>query len=193
MINNSLTDTGGVILSKFHLIWLIIGQIEPTKSLADTTPQASTVITISPLQHTDESGIQLGFITSNMQSVSYAAAVMTWLERTAKVSFRFAVNGLVLFIPTFVLYVTGGFLGMVTGLLRLPYTFLSLQADPVFNLLVVSLGFLLCILNGALFFLTAFAGYDNDYREIVIYASCIGFGFGAGAFRVSFPKVVALV
>ncbi|MGN8216486.1 hypothetical protein [Halococcus sp. PRR34] len=37
VVNNTLTDSGGVILSKFHLTWLIVGQIAPTKSLADTT------------------------------------------------------------------------------------------------------------------------------------------------------------
>ena len=37
VVNNSLTDSGSVILSKFHLTWLIVRQIAPTKSLADTT------------------------------------------------------------------------------------------------------------------------------------------------------------
>jgi hypothetical protein len=37
VVNNSLTDSGSVILSKFHLTWLIVGQIATTKSLADTT------------------------------------------------------------------------------------------------------------------------------------------------------------
>jgi NAD(P)-dependent dehydrogenase (short-subunit alcohol dehydrogenase family) len=37
VVNNSLTDSGGIILSKFHLTWLIVRQIAPTKSLADTT------------------------------------------------------------------------------------------------------------------------------------------------------------
>ena len=41
VVNNSLTDPGGVILSKFHLTWLIVRQIAPTKSLADTTPRQS--------------------------------------------------------------------------------------------------------------------------------------------------------
>jgi hypothetical protein len=44
VINSSLTDPGGVILSKFHLTWLIVGQIEPTKSLADTTHTPSPPI-----------------------------------------------------------------------------------------------------------------------------------------------------
>jgi hypothetical protein len=37
VVNNSLTNSSSVILSKFHLTWLIAGQIAPTKSLADTT------------------------------------------------------------------------------------------------------------------------------------------------------------
>lgn len=117
---------------------------------------------------------------------------MRWLERAAKASLRFAFDGLLLLVPALALYIVGGFLGMKTGFLHLPYVFLSLQDDPLFNLLVASLGVLLCVLNGTVFFLTAFAGYDNDYREIVIFASCIGFGFGAGVVRISFRQVVAL-
>jgi len=41
MVNNTLTDSSNIILSKFHLTRLIVRQIAPTKSLADTTPQFS--------------------------------------------------------------------------------------------------------------------------------------------------------
>jgi hypothetical protein len=44
VVNNSLTDSGSVILSKFHLTWLIVRQIAPTKSLASTTVFTSRFI-----------------------------------------------------------------------------------------------------------------------------------------------------
>jgi hypothetical protein len=37
VINNTLTNLGDIVLVKLHFTWSIVGQILPTKSLADTT------------------------------------------------------------------------------------------------------------------------------------------------------------
>ena len=37
VINNPLIDPDDIVLIKFHFIWLLVGEITPTKSLADTT------------------------------------------------------------------------------------------------------------------------------------------------------------
>lgn len=37
VINNTLTDPGDIVLVKLHFTWSIVGEIMPTKSLADTT------------------------------------------------------------------------------------------------------------------------------------------------------------
>jgi len=38
VINTPLTDPGDIVLVTFHFTWLLVGEITPTKSLADTTP-----------------------------------------------------------------------------------------------------------------------------------------------------------
>jgi hypothetical protein len=37
VINNTLTNSGDIVLIKFHFTWSIVGEIISTKSLADTT------------------------------------------------------------------------------------------------------------------------------------------------------------
>ena len=37
LINNPLTDPGDIVLVKLHFTWLLVGEIPPTNSLADTT------------------------------------------------------------------------------------------------------------------------------------------------------------
>jgi hypothetical protein len=37
VINNPLTDPGNIVLVKLHFTWWLVGEITPTKSLADTT------------------------------------------------------------------------------------------------------------------------------------------------------------
>ena len=37
VINNPLIDPDDIVLIKFHFIWLLVGEITPTKPLADTT------------------------------------------------------------------------------------------------------------------------------------------------------------
>jgi len=44
MINNSLTDPGDILLVKLHFRWSIVGEITPTKSLADTTLESAGLI-----------------------------------------------------------------------------------------------------------------------------------------------------
>ena len=37
VIDNPLTDPGDIVPVKFHFTWRLVGEITPTKSLADTT------------------------------------------------------------------------------------------------------------------------------------------------------------
>jgi hypothetical protein len=46
VINNSLTDSGDIVLVKFHFTWWIVGEIVPTKSLAYTTQEQPNPILI---------------------------------------------------------------------------------------------------------------------------------------------------
>lgn len=128
-----------------------------------------------------------------VQSASRAVTIMTWLEEVAKASFSLSLNGLLLFGSLFLLYVVGGFLGMMTGLFMLPYPFLSLHADPLFNVLAASTGILICVTTSTLIFLTAFTSYQNQNYDIVMFFSFIGFGFGAGAIRFTAPTVVSIL
>jgi len=41
VINNPLTDPGDIVLIKLHFTWWLVGEITPTKSLADTTQKRS--------------------------------------------------------------------------------------------------------------------------------------------------------
>ena len=127
-----------------------------------------------------------------VQSATRAVKIMWGLEALAKVSFHFAFHGMVFFIPALGFYVVGGFLGTRAGVFQLSYPFLSLHEDPLFNLLTVTLGFLFCVANFTLLFLTAFADYNNDYEELIILSTCIGFGCGVGMIRMTGSALIDL-
>ena len=110
---------------------------------------------------------------------------MTWLEETAHVSLHLAVKVVLPVSFLFGIYVVGGLLGTTMELFSFPYPFLSLEADPLFDVLAASIGILICIATSSLLFLTALVGSNNFNvsQEIVILFSFIGLGFGASIIR----------
>ncbi len=128
-----------------------------------------------------------------MQSASRLVILMEWLEEVARILLRPVINGAFFLGLAFIFYIVGGFLGIRLGVVHLPYSFLSLQTDPVFNLLAASIGILVCVGASALLFLTYLNDYINPGNDIVILCSCIGFGFGAGVLRITAPFLIDLL
>lgn len=128
-----------------------------------------------------------------MQSTSRLVILMRWLEEVARISLRLAIDGMGFFGLAFILYIVGGFLSIRIGLLHLSYSFLSLETDPLLNLLAASVGLSVCVGTSALLFLNNLNGQDNTSHDLVILCSFIGFGFGAGVLRITAPFLIDLL
>ena len=115
---------------------------------------------------------------------------MTWLEEGAKAVVRLASTGLLLTGILFITYVIFGLMNNVVDLLTTPYEFLTLHDDPFFNLFAFLISLLICIMSGALIFLTLVTGYDHRQNEFIIISGSIAFGFGAGAVRFTVSNVI---
>jgi len=92
----------------------------------------------------------------------------------------------------FCVYLIGGYVAVSFDLWSPSYAFLSLSEDVYFAWLGFLSGTIICLETGSLIglaFLTE--GEGRIHNELSILFSFIGFGFGAGLLRMTYPTVLS--
>lgn len=109
----------------------------------------------------------------------------TNLDRALVTSIVITAAFSILTVIVFVLYLTGGFLLLQTGSGTLPYQFLSLDSDPVFNTLTTVSGIVIGTMCMVLVLFALVSQKNEDTDSIVLFFALIGIGFAAGLVRMS--------
>lgn len=85
----------------------------------------------------------------------------------------------------FMTYIIGGTLLSQIGGMSLPYSFLSVNSDPVFNILVTVSGVTIGTGCLALVFFALVSQKNDAGVGIVVFFALVGLGFAAGLVRLS--------
>jgi len=100
-----------------------------------------------------------------------------------------------LFVPVgclFALYVVGGYTAVSIGMWTPEYTFLSPSEDVYLAWLGFGSGITICAGTGSLIGLAFLEeGEGGMHTELSILSAFVGFGFGAGIVRMTYPTVLA--
>ena len=114
----------------------------------------------------------------------------TAIDRTLISIIEIAMALSVVVVVLFVGYLLGGTLVSQTDGVSLPYQFLSMNDDPVFNTLATITGTTLGTGCGALVLFTLLSNNDSVDASIAIFFALVGLGFSAGLVRISIPVTV---
>jgi hypothetical protein len=112
-----------------------------------------------------------------------------WLERGSQGAVRASVIGTIALLALLVGYLASGFTLLLFDPNPFPYPFLAVDADPVFNLLMLLAGSSICLGTGGLILLHSMKGVRSVYDMVAVLCSFIGFGFGVASIRGSYPMV----
>lgn len=117
---------------------------------------------------------------------------ITVLENGAVTVFRFATPAMYLTGALFVGYLVFGYILISVGGWSPPFTFLAVRSDPYFTVLSTLTGFIVCLVTGSLIILS-FINEENTAQSISTLLAFIGFGFGAGAIRMTYLTTFRLL
>lgn len=131
-----------------------------------------------PLPATD------GFLMSNIQpSNTRTGRAAEVIERIAGIAIRLGRNGMLLAVPLFIGYVLLGALLTWSGLVILPYPFLSITSDPVFNMLGFIAGFAILLGSAGLLVLLLMSDLQRVGNQLAMLLLGISTGAGAAILR----------
>lgn len=123
-----------------------------------------------------------------------SARVATLIERMCVGGVWLSRPIVLIIVTVFLAYAIGGFFLIELRLWTPSYPFLSLTDDVYFAWLAFLSGCGICIGTGSLIGIAFLEdGEGPVHNEISILASFIGFGFGAGVIRMTYPIVLATV
>ena len=113
------------------------------------------------------------------------------LERTAGIAIRLGRNGMFLTAPILIGYVLLGALLTWTGLVTLPYPFLSVASDPVFNLLGFVVGCAITLAGGGLLVLLLMNGFQRVRNQLALLLIGMSVGSGVAILRLTHETALA--
>jgi membrane protein DedA with SNARE-associated domain len=119
-----------------------------------------------------------------------AAAV---LERTSGIAIHLGRNGIILVSPLFFGYVLLGAILTGTGLVTLPYPFLSVADDPVFNLLGFLAGIAIALASGGLLVLLMMNGLQRVGNQLATILIGISIGSSAALLRHTYETALTAI
>lgn len=93
----------------------------------------------------------------------------------------------------FLLYVILGIAGAVLGWFDPPYTFLSLESDPLFNIGGTLAGISIVQSSGSLLLYYFLVGVEDSKSELAMLFAFVCFGFGGALLRVTFPRTLQII
>lgn len=109
----------------------------------------------------------------------------TSIDRALLSIIEIAVGLTMLVLILFIVYLLGGIVAVQSASMSLPYQFLSMNNDPVFNILATVSGITIGTACIALVLLLLVPIDENDDIGIAIFFALIGVGFAAGLVQIS--------
>jgi hypothetical protein len=91
----------------------------------------------------------------------------TIFERTLHRTLQVGFTGMTVFSVLFFLYICGGAVITTISSFQFPYRFLTIQSDPLFNLLAALIGFFICLFALSIICLTCLGCQILRYRDEV--------------------------
>lgn len=121
---------------------------------------------------------------------------MLWMKRTTSIDrallsiIEIAMVLTMLALILFIMYILGGILIVPSASMSLPYQFLSMNNDPIFNILVTVSGITIGTACISLVLLLLVPIDENDDTGIAIFFALIGVGFAAALVRMSMSATI---
>jgi hypothetical protein len=109
----------------------------------------------------------------------------TDIDRALITTMEIAATLSVIVISLFAMYILGGALLLRMGSMTLPYMFLSVSSDPVFNILSTISGITIGTGCLALMFFALISKKNDTNVGVVVFFAIVGIGFAAGVVRMS--------
>jgi hypothetical protein len=124
---------------------------------------------------------------------AWTVRVAECLERAAGIAIRLGRNGIVLVTPLLLGYALLGTLLTWTGLLTLPYPFLSVASDPVFNLLGFIAGIAITLASGGLLVLLLMNDLQRVGNQFAVLLIGISIGSSAALLRHTHETALTVI
>lgn len=124
---------------------------------------------------------------------SRSSVAATLLERYLQISIRASLLGVLFTGSWFLLYISIGLVADIFGWLNLPYSFLSLEADPFFTISGAAFGLFITQMSGSLLLSHFLIGFEDEKSQFSVLMGFIALGFGGGVLRMTLPSAVRLL
>jgi hypothetical protein len=121
---------------------------------------------------------------------SRTVKAVTLLESHLRFSVFFGLGGALMTGGLFLLYVLIGTVAQVLGLFHPPYPFLSLEADPIFNIGGAVTGLFIVQGAGSMLLYHFLVGFEDEKSQFAVLMSFISLGFGAALLRITLLRAI---
>lgn len=127
------------------------------------------------------------------RSPSHVARIAGVLETSLEKSVYVGIQGMILTGTAAIGYLLIGGILTITGGPLAPANFLSLDADPYFNMAAVAVSIFLVQASASLILYKFLTDVESQRSQFVILMSYIALGFGAAALKLTLPRSITFI